>query len=378
MDLDKENQKTSLYDLHIAHGGRMVDFCGYILPIQFQGIVAEHKHVRQNAGLFDVSHMGQISISGADFDTMAVALEALMPADILSLKKGEMRYSVLLNKNGGIEDDLIITRGAKGHEDEDIISIVVNAATKNNDLAILQNELSELDVVLETGRSLIALQGPKAAEVIGRHSSVADELIFMQAKNSKIAGFDVFVSRSGYTGEDGFEICVDDENAPALVEILLNENEVEPIGLGARDSLRLEAGLCLFGHDMNKNIDPITASIIFAIGKRRRSDGGFVGAKAVLEILEIGAEQKRVGMMFEGRMPVREGAELIDENDEIIGYVTSGTSSPMLEAPIAMGYLPIEKSKIGTGVCALVRSKKVYGSVVKMPFVKQNYVRALS
>jgi len=378
LDLDKKNQKTSLYDLHIAHGGRMVDFCGYVLPIQFQGIVAEHKHVRQNAGLFDVSHMGQISISGADFDTMAKALEALMPADILSLKKGEMRYSVLLNDNGGIEDDLIITRGAKGQSDKEIISIVVNAATKDNDLAILQKGLSGFDVRLEIGRSLIALQGPKAAEVIRRHSNVADELIFMQAKNTKIAGFDVFVSRSGYTGEDGFEICIDDADAPALAEILLNENEVEPIGLGARDSLRLEAGLCLYGHDMNANIDPISASIIFAIGKRRRNEGGFVGAKAVLEIIANGVKQKRVGMMFEGRMPVRAGAELIDENDDVIGYVTSGTSSPMLETPIAMGYLPKEQAKIGTGVCALVRNKKVYGSVVKMPFVKQNYVRALS
>lgn len=374
MSKPEENIKqTSLYNLHIANGGRMVDFCGYSLPIQYSGIVKEHIHTRNSASLFDVSHMGQIIITGGDFVSMAKALEVLIPADILSLKPSEMRYSVLLNEGGGIIDDLIITRDAK----DLAIFIVVNAATKENDFAILQKGLAgDFDIKLEMGKSLIALQGPKAAQVIKKYSSIANELVFMTSGYANIAGFETYISRSGYTGEDGFEISVADEDALELAKILLENEEVEFAGLGARDSLRLEAGLCLYGHDMNEEIDPISASIIFAIGKRRREEGGFVGFEKISSILANGVEQKRVGVIFDGRMPVREGAEIVDEQGQKIGHVTSGSFSPILEKPIAFAYVPKTLSKIGNSVIAIVRGKQVLGTIVKMPFIAQNYLRS--
>jgi aminomethyltransferase len=366
--------KTALYDLHVAKGARMVAFGGFLLPIQYKGIVVEHKHTRSFASIFDVSHMGQISITGSDFKAMAKGLEALIPADILSLEKGEMRYSVLLNEVGGVVDDLIITRDAN----DEAIFIVVNAATKDNDLTIFQNALgAKSDIKLENDKSLIALQGPKAAKILSCLSNVANEIIFMQSAKAEIKGIKIYVSRSGYTGEDGFEISVLNKDAAKLVEILLEQDEVELAGLGARDSLRLEAGLCLYGHDMDENIDPISAGIIFALGKNRRLEGGFIGADAVQRIIVNGVREKRIGIIFEGRMPVREGALLIDENGKNIGRITSGGFSPILEKPIAFGYLSIAKAKIGEKVCALVRGKQVFGIIVKMPFVKQNYKRSL-
>lgn len=372
-------QHTPLHDLHVALGGRMVGFGGYALPVQYKGIVAEHTHTRTRASLFDVSHMGQVTVTGSDFATTAAALETLMPGELLALAPGEMRYTVLLNANGGIEDDLIVTRPAEGSAPDGTLFIVVNAATKHQDLALMQAALgSQLKFTLHDDRALIAIQGPKAPDVLNRHSTIAKQLTFMQAAPATIGSFDCQVSRSGYTGEDGFEISVSNTDAAALAELLLAEPELEPAGLGARDSLRLEAGLCLYGHDMNPDIDPVTAGLLFAIGKRRRTEGGFAGAETVLKTLADGATQKRIGILFDGRMPVREGAELVDAEGGMVGRITSGTFSPTLEAPIAMGYLPKPIAEIGASVTAIVRGKLVTGTITKMPFVPQRYVRTLS
>ena len=368
--------KTSLYDLHIEHNARMVSFAGYELPIQYKGIVAEHNHTREQVSLFDVSHMGQLIIKGKDFASTAKALEKIIPANIIDLQQGEMRYSVLLNENGGVIDDLIITRPTDKQATDGTIFIVVNGATKANDFKFMQANLTkEIKISFEEGKSLLALQGPKAASVLSRFSDIVEKLSFMQSDATSIKGIGCNISRSGYTGEDGFEISLNNKDAPKLASILLDEPEVEFAGLGARDSLRLEAGLCLYGHDMNEEIDPISASIIFAIGKHRRLEGGFIGDKKIQQIITNGAKQKRMGIIFEGRMPVREGAKLVDEQGNKIGYITSGTFSPILQKPIAMGYLPTEQAKIGTKTTAIVRNKQVNGEIVKMPFVANNYYR---
>ncbi len=368
--------KTSLYDLHIEHNARMVSFAGYELPIQYKGIVAEHNHTREQVSLFDVSHMGQLIIKGKDFASTAKALEKIIPANIIDLQQGEMRYSVLLNENGGVIDDLIITRPTDKQATDGTIFIVVNGATKANDFKFMQANLTkEIKISFEEGKSLLALQGPKAASVLSRFSDIVEKLSFMQSDATSIKGIGCNISRSGYTGEDGFEISLNNKDAPKLASILLDEPEVEFAGLGARDSLRLEAGLCLYGHDMNEEIDPISASIIFAIGKHRRLEGGFIGDKKIQQIITNGAKQKRMGIIFDGRMPVREGAKLVDEQGNKIGYITSGTFSPILQKPIAMGYLPTEQAKIGTKTTAIVRNKQVNGEIVKMPFVANNYYR---
>lgn len=371
--------KTPLFDLHTALGGRMVGFGGYALPVQYKGIVAEHLHTRQSASLFDVSHMGQVTVTGPDHATTAAALETILPGELLSLKPGEMRYTVLLNDKGGIEDDLIVTRPAEGQAPDGILFIVVNAATKHNDMKLMQAALGDtLNFALHDDRALIAIQGPKAVDALARHSDITQKLTFMQAGPATIAGFYCHVSRAGYTGEDGFEISVANAHAKQIAELLLAEPELEPAGLGARDSLRLEAGLCLYGHDMNADIDPVTAGIFFAIGKRRRTEGGFPGADTVLKVLEDGPAMRRVGIRFDGRLPVREGAELVDADGKPYGHVTSGGFSPSLEAPIAMAYLPASVAALGNPVTAMVRGKPVTGTITKMPFVPQRYVRTLS
>ncbi|MCF6343756.1 MAG: glycine cleavage system aminomethyltransferase GcvT [Devosiaceae bacterium] len=376
MNNNQQLIKTSLYDLHIEHGARMVDFAGYELPIQYKSIVAEHNHTREQASLFDVSHMGQIIIKSEDFASTAKALEKIIPANIIDLKQGEMRYSTLLNENGGIIDDLIITRPTNEQATDGTIFIVVNGATKADDFKFIKENLTkEIEISFEKHKSLLALQGPKAASVLSRFSDIVEKLSFMQSDATSIKDIECNISRSGYTGEDGFEISLNDKDALKLAKVLLDEPEVEFAGLGARDSLRLEAGLCLYGHDMNEEIDPISASIIFAIGKQRRIEGGFIGEKKILQILKDGAKQKRVGIIFEGRMPVREGAKLVDEQGNEIGYITSGTFSPILQKPIAMGYLPIKRAKISTEITAIVRNKQVNGEIVKMPFVANNYYR---
>lgn len=368
--------QTPLNDTHIAWGGRMVGFAGYAMPVQYKGIVDEHNHTRNAASLFDVSHMGQVAVKGADHDTTARALESLMPGDLVGLKPGEMRYTLLLNDAGGIEDDLIVTRPSEAGTDGTLL-IVFNAGRKDHDVAIVRKALGDkLDI--ETyfdSKALLALQGPKATDVLSRYCDLPQKLSFMNAAAATIDGIDVYVSRAGYTGEDGFELSVAKEDAVKLAELLVSNDEVEPAGLGARDSLRLEAGLCLYGHDMDDQRDPISAGLIFAIGKGRRVEGGFPGAAKIQKLIADGVTEKRVGILFEGRMPVREGADIVDENGNPIGKVTSGTFGPTIGSPVAFAYVPKEKAKIGTELTAIVRGKPAKGKVTKLPFTPANYVR---
>lgn len=366
---------TPLYDTHVQWGGRMVGFAGYAMPVQYKGVIAEHEQTRTAASLFDVSHMGQVIVTGPDHETTARALETLMPGDLVGLNPGEMRYTLLLNDEGGIEDDLIVTRPAEDGTDG-VLMIVFNAGRKDHDVAILRDKLDS-SIKIETfwDKALMALQGPKAAEVLARYCDLPSKLSFMNAAATTIEGMDVYVSRSGYTGEDGFELSVSADDAVKLAELLVSNDEVEPAGLGARDSLRLEAGLCLYGHDMDDKRDPISAGLIFAIGKGRRVEGGFAGAPVVQKIIKDGASEKRVGVKFEGRLPVREGAEIVDENGARIGVVTSGTFGPTIGAPVAFAYVPADKAALGTELTAMVRGKPVKGVVEKLPFTPANYVR---
>lgn len=370
-------KKTPLYDWHLARGGRLVGFAGYALPVQYEGIVAEHLHTREAASLFDVSHMGQVTVTGPDFATTAKALETLLPADILSMKPGEQRYTVLPNGEGGIEDDLIVSRPAEDAAPDGVLELVVNAARKTHDMELIAAGLpSGVTANIEDGKALLALQGPQAGGVLSEITDVPGKLTFMQTAPAIIGGIACRVSRSGYTGEDGFEISCAGEAAEKLADLLTSGDRVKPAGLGARDSLRLEAGLCLYGQDLTEETDPISAGILFAIGKRRRREGGFPGAGRILQIMESGPAMRRVGMIFEGRVPVRAGAELVHESGMVVGRVTSGTFSPVLEHPVAMGYLPTGSATPGTPVTAMVRGKPVIGEIAIMPFVPHNYVRA--
>lgn len=368
--------QTPLHNTHLEWGGRMVSFAGYAMPVQYKGIVDEHNHTRNAASLFDVSHMGQVAVKGADHETAARALESLMPGDLVGLKPGEMRYTLLLNDKGGIEDDLIVTRPAEAGTDGTLL-IVFNAGRKDHDVAILNAALGD-KLAIETffdSKALLALQGPTAAKVLSRYCDLPQKLSFMNAAAATIEGIDVYVSRAGYTGEDGFELSVANEEAEKLAKLLVSNEEVEPAGLGARDSLRLEAGLCLYGHDMDDQRDPISAGLIFAIGKARRAEGGFPGAAKIQALIADGVAEKRVGILFEGRMPVREGADIVDESGNPIGKVTSGTFGPTIGSPVAFAYVPAEKAKMGTELTAIVRGKPAKGTVTKLPFTPANYVR---
>jgi aminomethyltransferase len=351
---------------HRAKGGRMVEFAGYWMPIQYEGIMAEHLWVRANAGLFDVSHMGQLAISG---DGVAEALETLVPGDISGLKSGRMRYSLLLDEDGGILDDLMITN------EGDQFGIVVNGAVKWEDIGHLRENLPD-DITLNHNEDygLLALQGPKAVDALARLVPEAANLVFMQATRATWGGHAIALSRSGYTGEDGFEISLPNEALTDFADALCAMEEVKLIGLGARDSLRLEAGLPLYGHDLTPEIDPAEADLGFAVSKRRREEENFPGAARILGHLEDGAPRKRVGLMVDGKLPVREGAKLFDGEDEI-GVVTSGGFAPSVGAPIAMGYVPRDHAVAGTAIAAEVRGKLVHCTVVAMPFVPHNYVR---
>ncbi len=373
---EKTPISTALHDLHVSQGGRMVDFAGYNLPVQFEGIVKEHMQTRASASLFDVSHMGQVTVTGPDFNTTINALESLFPGNLKNLKPGGMRYTVLLNKQGGIEDDLIVTRPAEGQASDGTMFIVVNAARKDHDLALMQSALGDiLQFKLHDDKALLALQGPLAATVLATLCDAPHQLSFMNSMPAQIGGIDCQISRCGYTGEDGFEISVANNKAPELAKLIYADERVKPAGLGARDSLRLEAGLCLYGHDMNDEIDPVAANILFSIGKQRRTDGGVVGADAVIDIINKGSKMRRVGLTFSGRMPVREGAEIVDNAGAKIGYVTSGTFSPCLELPICFAYVPAHLAENDTPITAMVRGKPVTGKVSPMPFVAQNYAR---
>lgn len=351
---------------HRDRGARMVEFAGYWMPIQYEGIMAEHLWTRENAGLFDVSHMGQISLSG---DGVAGALEALVPGDISALKPGRMRYSLLLGEDGGILDDLMVTN------ERDQLGIVVNGAVKWDDIGYLRENLPD-DITLNHNEDygLLALQGPKAAMALARLVPEAANLVFMQAARATWNGHAIGLSRSGYTGEDGYEISLPNEALEAFADALCAMDEVKPIGLGARDSLRLEAGLPLYGHDLDPTTDPIEGDLAFAISKRRREEGGFPGAARILGHLADGSPRKRVGLLVDGKLPVREGAKLFDGNTEI-GIVTSGGFAPSVGAPIAMGYVPRDHAAPGTAIAAEVRGKRVHCTVAAMPFVPHNYVR---
>jgi len=360
--------RTSLHALHVSLGAKMVPFAGYDMPVQYpQGILGEHQHCRAQAGLFDVSHMGQVRLSGPD---AAKALEALVPGDLQALKPGEMRYTLFTNERGGILDDLIVTNAG------DHLFVVVNAACKRQDVAHMKAKLpSSIKVEELTDRALLALQGPAAATVMARFASEAVKLRFMTAAPMTIQGVDCFVTRSGYTGEDGFEISVPNDKAEALAKALLAEPEVKPIGLGARDTLRLEAGLCLYGHDIDETTTPIEAGLAWAIGKRRREEGGFPGADMILAHLKGGAPRRRVGLKPEGRAPARDHTEIHDDGERRLGEITSGGFGPTVGGPIAMGYVESAYAKPGTMVNLIVRGVARPAQVVAMPFNPTNYYK---
>ncbi|MFK3796504.1 glycine cleavage system aminomethyltransferase GcvT [Pseudomonas sp. NPDC088444] len=372
--MSTELLKTPLNALHRELGAKMVEFAGYDMPVQYPaGVMKEHLHTRDQAGLFDVSHMGQILLSGPN---AAKALETLVPVDIIDLPVGMQRYAMFTNETGGILDDLMVANLGN-----DQLMLVVNAACKNEDLAHLRKHIGDqCDITpLFEERALLALQGPQAVTALARLAPEVAKMIFMQYVTLQIDGIDCFVSRSGYTGEDGYEISVPVDQAESLARRLLAEPEVAPIGLGARDSLRLEAGLCLYGHDMNTDTTPIQASLLWAISKVRRADGeragGFPGAEHVFAQHQSGATRKRVGLLPQERNPVREGAEIVDADDKIIGTVCSGGFGPTLGAPVAMGYVDAAFTALETPVWAIVRGKKVPMKVSKMPFVAPRYFR---
>lgn len=354
---------------HRARSGRMVDFAGYWMPVQFEGIIAEHLWTRESAGFFDVSHMGQLYVSG---DGVEAALEAVLPIDLSTLPVGGVRYSLLLDEEGGILDDLMVTRWGTG------FYLVVNGATKWDDIGHLREHLPDAVTLNHLEDSaLFALQGPKAFAaleplVTGEHPLSA--LTFMRGGQFKLGGVDAWISRSGYTGEDGFEIAVPAGSAPELADLICGQPQVKPIGLGARDSLRLEAGLPLYGHDMTETVDPVSADLLFGINKRRRNEGGFIGADKVLPLIASGAPTRRVGLAIEGRMAAREGAKVLSGEAEV-GIVTSGGFSPSLERPIAMAYVPVDLAAPGTPLSIDVRGRKLAASVVPTPFVPHRYHR---
>ena len=370
---------TPLHALHVARGGKMVPFAGYAMPVQYPaGVLREHQHTRSAAGLFDVSHMGQLALrpKSGRVEDAALALERLVPQDIVAVGPGRQRYAQFTNTDGGILDDLMVANFG------DHLFVVVNAACKAEDEAHLRAHLSEACVIDSLAdRALIALQGPKAEAALAKFCPDVTSMRFMDTGPRKVAGFDCFVSRSGYTGEDGFEISIPAGHAEALVEMLLENGDVLPIGLGARDSLRLEAGLCLYGHDIDTLTTPVEAALEWSVQKSRRTGGaragGFPGADVILPQFEKGASRRRVGLRPEGRAPVREGAMLFSESDssEPIGKVTSGGFGPSLNAPVAMGYLPTPLSAPGTRIFAELRGQRLPLQVTPMPFVPNTYKR---
>lgn len=375
-DADASLNRTPLYELHVSLGAKMVPFAGYEMPVQYPlGILKEHLHTREKAGLFDVSHMGQAFLIGPDHDTTAAALEALVPADIANLKPGQQRYSQLLNDEGGIIDDLMVTR-SHAADDDGSLMLVVNASRKDVDYAHIAARLPD-DVRLEPmpERALLALQGPAAKDVMTKLSDVAAGLPFMGASSGKVGEFDCHISRSGYTGEDGFEISVAATKAEKLARLLLAQEGVQPIGLGARDSLRLEAGLCLYGHDIDETTSPIEAGLVWSIQKRRREQGGFPGAQRIQDELANGPERRRVGIKPDGRAPAREGTEILALLGDKLGVVTSGGFGPSVNGPVAMGYVRASYAEPGKPVNLMVRGKALSASVVSLPFVPHRYVR---
>lgn len=357
-----ENIKiTPLYDLHKAFDGRMVDFAGYDLPVYYQtGILNEHNQTRNLASLFDVSHMAQASIFGN-----AEALEKIFPADLVNMDIGQLRYNFLLNDAGGIVDDLMITRKSNTHW-----GVIVNAACRNKDFEYLANHF-RLEPHGDLG--LLALQGPKASEVIGELNPDIKNLKFMTSTEANLAGVSVFISRSGYTGEDGYEISVSQENCTILARTLLENENVKLAGLGARDSLRLEAGLCLYGTDIDETTSPLEAGLGWAIAQRRKLEGGFKGAKKIQQQLKEGITRRRIGITIKEKRPCRAGAVLLDEKGCEIGHITSGSIAASYPQPIAMGYIKKDFAKNGSAITVLQRDKQIAAEITKLPFRPHNY-----
>jgi aminomethyltransferase len=368
--------RTPLHPLHVELGARMVPFAGYEMPVNYPaGILTEHLHTRAAAGLFDVSHMGQVHLEGPDHATTARALERLCPADVVNLAPGRQRYTQFLNEQGGIIDDLMVTRPVDA---DGRLSLVVNAARKAVDFDLLREKLpANVRLTILDALALIALQGPQAAGVLARIApdQNIETMPFMSVQRLRLLDADATISRSGYTGEDGFEISLAAESAEAFARHLLAETEVRPIGLGARDSLRLEAGLCLYGHELDETTDPIEAGLNWSIQKRRRVEGGFAGARRIQAALASGPRRQRVGIRPEGRAPAREGAEIVNQAGAAIGIVTSGGFGPSVGAPVAMGYVASDYAAPGTPVGLVVRGKTLAAAVGALPFHPHAYFR---
>ncbi len=365
---------TALSRLHKRLKARMVPFAGYSMPVQYEGVLAEHHWTREHAGLFDVSHMGQAFLVGPDHATTAAALEALTPIDAAGLAPGQGRYTLLMNDEGGIRDDLIVTR-PRDPDHDGWLHLVVNAACKEADFAHIAANLPEgVELRPKPELALLALQGPKARDVMQRMAPAAAELTFMTATATIIAGYPAHISCSGYTGEDGFEVSVLGDHAEAVADALLEQEDVKPIGLGARDTLRLEAGLCLYGHDMDETTSPVEAGLRWAVPKHRRAPGAFPGVERLLREFEDGPARRRVGVLIAGRAPAREGAE-IQKDGETVGVVTSGAPAPTVGAPVAMGYVATPFAAVGESLQILVRGRALEGRVAPMPFTPHRYWR---
>ncbi|KIC17113.1 glycine cleavage system aminomethyltransferase GcvT [Leisingera sp. ANG-DT] len=360
-------KRTPLYDLHVELGGKMVDFAGWEMPVQYpMGIMGEHKQCREKAALFDVSHMGQVILRG---ENVGEKLETLCPQAYATLKEGKARYGFFTNEGGGIMDDLIVSNAG------DHYFVVVNAALRHQDIPHMQANLDGVEVTEIFDRALVAVQGPKAEDVVGELCPAARELKFMETTIAEIGGVECRISRLGYTGEDGYEISIPEADAIRVSKLFLAHDDCEPAGLGARDSLRLEAGLCLYGNDIDQSTSPIEASLSWAIQKRRKEEGGFPGADRIQKELAEGAAKKLVGIKPEGRAPARQGVEIQSESGDTLGAITSGSFGPTVGGPVAMGYVAADHSAAGTKVNLIIRGKAQPAEIVALPFVTQNYKR---
>ncbi|MDH3295491.1 MAG: glycine cleavage system aminomethyltransferase GcvT [Acidimicrobiia bacterium] len=369
-DKSDQPQTTPLHRLHSELGARLVPFAGWEMPIQYEGVIAEHTWCRTNCGLFDVSHMAVIEMRG---DNPAAALERLTPAGITTLEEGRQRYGLLLNESGGVIDDFMVTNWGSH------LTMVANASRRDVDLAFLREHLTDVDVTERLDVALIAIQGPASAEVVADLADAGqpaiDTMVFLDNRTVTIAGIEVLAARSGYTGEDGFELAVDAAHAERLARVLLAHEKVEPVGLGARDTLRLEAGLCLYGNDLTEDISPVEADLVWSMPKRRREAGDFLGSGRIQAELADGPSRVRIGIQPEGKRPVRDGTVLSDDAGNAVGIVSSGGFGPSVDRPVAMGYVPPELATIGTPLTADVRGKAVVCTVAGLPFSPHRYHR---
>jgi len=366
MSDDADVKNLPLDSIHRELGAKMVPFAGYSMPIQYKdGIIAEHTATRTAAGLFDVSHMGQVRLRG---DDPAKALETIVPADIQGLAVGRVRYTMFTNDKGGVLDDLMVARDEQG------LLLVINAACKAADIEHMQSAIgNQCEIEVIEDNALIALQGPKAASVIGQYTTAARHMLFMHHQHLRIKDVSISITRSGYTGEDGFEISIPSDAVEEFVQLLLDEPDVSPVGLGARDSLRLEAGLCLYGNDLDPDTTPIEAGLAWSIQSRRREEGGFPGHAIIKDQIDNGAPRKRIGLKLEGRAPARAGAEIANKNGDIIGTVTSGGFGPTVGGPVAMGYIETDAGTKGDSVDIMVRGKPLAAEITSPVIVPHRY-----